>query len=147
MSVHVYTYPRPMLTVDAVIFSGTVGKWKVVLIKRKNDPFSGCWALPGGFVDQDESLEAAVTRELCEETGLSGILLNQFHAFGDPGRDPRGHSVTVAYWGLLYDPVPLHAADDAAEAVWFDVNALPSMAFDHETIINTALHHLETRTP
>jgi len=116
-----------MLTVDAVIFSGTVGKWKVVLIKRKNDPFSGCWALPGGFVDQDESLEAAVTRELCEETGLSGILL--------------------AYWGLLYDPVPLHAADDAAEAVWFDVNALPSMAFDHETIINTALHHLETRTP
>jgi len=146
VSVYTYNYPRPMLTVDAVVFSGTDRERKVVLIRRKNAPFSGCWALPGGFVDEDESLDAAVKRELCEETGLSGVPLNQFHTFGAPGRDPRGHSVTVAYWGLLPTPVPLRAADDASEAAWFDVFSLPAMAFDHSTIISTALQRVEAST-
>ena len=127
-----------MVTVDAVVFTGEEKDRRVVLIQRKHEPYAGCWALPGGFVDMDESLEAAVARELQEETGLSGVALTQFHTFGDPGRDPRGRSISVAYYGFIPLPVPLQAADDAAEAEWFPMKHLPRLAFDHEQIISIA---------
>ena len=119
---------------------------KVLLIKRKNEPFAGAWALPGGFVELDEALEDAVARKLLEETGLDNIALKQLHAFGKLGRDPRGWSVAVAYVGLIDDrdftpvtPVAADDADDAEDVGWFDVEELPSLAFDHNTIIGYAI--------
>ncbi len=139
MGAYVYDYPRPMVTVDAVVFSGDGTDRHVALIRRRNEPFAGCWALPGGFVDMDESLETAAARELAEETGLRNVPLRQFHAFGDPGRDPRGRNICVAYVGTLDGQAPLHAADDATEAAWFPVTALPPLAFDHGNIMDMAL--------
>ncbi len=130
-----YEYPRPMLTVDAVVFAGSGAERLVALIRRKGEPFAGCWALPGGFVEMEETLEQAVARELEEETGLRGVPLKQLGAFGDPGRDPRGRSVTVAYLGTLPEALPLRAADDAAAAEWFPTAAMPSLAFDHGMIV------------
>lgn len=130
-----YDYPRPMVTVDAVIFSGQNRDRRVALIRRKNNPFAGSWALPGGFLDMEETLDTAAARELKEETGLAGIPLKQFYTFGDPGRDPRGRSISVAFYGFIPLPTPLRAADDAAEAAWFPVSDLPSVAFDHDKII------------
>lgn len=130
-----YDYPRPMVTVDAVVFSGQDRDRQVALIRRKNNPFAGSWALPGGFLDMEETLDAAAARELEEETGLAGILLTQFYTFGDPGRDPRGRSISVAFYGFIPLPTPLRAADDAAEAAWFPVSDLPPVAFDHDKII------------
>jgi 8-oxo-dGTP diphosphatase len=135
---YTYEYPRPMVTVDAVVFCHNGAARQVALIRRRNDPYAGCWALPGGFVDIDESLEAAVARELREETGLDCDTLRQFHAFGNPGRDPRGRNICVAYVGVLPEEVPLQAADDAAEAAWFPVDALPPLAFDHDKIVAMA---------
>jgi len=135
-----YDYPRPMVTVDALVFRRPESGAEVLLIQRKEDPFAGQWALPGGFVDMDETLEAAVARELAEETGLKGIALEQFHTFGDPGRDPRGRSITVVYRGRVYGEGPeLCAADDAAAAAWFPVDQLPTMAFDHGAIVAQGL--------
>lgn len=91
--------------------------------------------MPGGFLDMEETLDAAATRELEEETGLAGIPLKQFYTFGDPGRDPRGRSISVAFYGFIPLPTPLGAADDAAEAAWFPVSDLPPVAFDHDKII------------
>lgn len=135
---YMYKYPRPMVTVDAVIFAGTGKDRCIALIRRRHDPFADCWALPGGFVDMDEPLEAAAARELREETGLEGIGLTQFHTFGDPGRDPRGRSISVAYYGFLPAPAPLRAADDAADARWFPEEDLPPLAFDHDRIVALA---------
>ena len=132
-----------MVTVDAVVFSGNGSLRQLVLIRRGNDPYAGCWALPGGFVDMDESLEAAAARELEEETGLCTVALRQFHAFGAPGRDPRGRNICVAYVGLLPEAMPLCAADDAVEAAWFPVDALPPLAFDHDKIVAMALKVVE----
>lgn len=129
-----------MVGVDAVILDTHENPPKVLLIKRKNEPFEGSWALPGGFVDSDEPLKVAAARELQEETGLDNIALTQLHAFGAPGRDPRGWSVAVAYVGQMDDrdftPV---AADDAEVVAWFDVDALPKLAFDHNTIVRYAI--------
>ena len=94
---HCYDHPRPAVTVDIVLFHRLKRGERVLLIRRKRDPFKGRWCLPGGFVDDNESLEAAASRELFEETGLSGIELEQIGAFGDPGRDPRGHTVSVVF--------------------------------------------------
>lgn len=138
MSGYTYKFPRPMVTVDAVIFAGTGMERAVALIRRKHDPFEGCWALPGGFVDMDEALETAAARELREETGLEDIALTQLYTFGDPGRDPRGRSISVAYYGSIAAPAPLCAADDAAEARWFPVEDLPPLAFDHDRIVSRA---------
>lgn len=139
MGSYVYEYPRPMVTVDAVVFCGNAADRQIALIQRRNDPFAGCWALPGGFVDMDESLEAAVARELAEETGLRDIPLHQFHTFGDPGRDPRGRNICVAYAGVIPDAAALDASDDAAAAAWFPLTALPALAFDHGRIVAMAL--------
>lgn len=138
---YIYDYPRPMVTVDAVVFAGGRTAPQVALIQRLNEPFAGRWALPGGFVDMEESFETAVARELAEETGLRGVFLKQFHAFGDVGRDPRGRNITVAYVGWLPAPVSLCAGDDAGAAAWFPVQALPPLAFDHERIITRALEN------
>ncbi len=136
---YTYAYPRPMVTVDAVVLAGETDAPHVLLIRRGNEPFAGCWALPGGFVDMEESLETAAARELEEETGLRGVALFQLHAFGDVGRDPRGRNITVVYRGALPKPAPVRPGDDAAEAAWFPARALPPMAFDHDRIIAMAL--------
>lgn len=137
---YVYDYPRPMVTVDAVVFTLRDGHRELLLIQRKNPPYAGCWALPGGFVDMDESLECAVARELAEETGLSGIALTQFHAFGDPGRDPRGRNICIAYVGEAdWRSAAPRAADDAGDVRWFPLDALPPLAFDHARIVEYAL--------
>ena len=99
---YIYEWPRPMVTVDAVVFCcPSEGKVKVLLIQRANEPFKGLWALPGGFIEIDEELDDAVARELAEETGLTGIELEQIHTFGTVGRDPRGRQISVVYMGIL----------------------------------------------
>lgn len=127
------------VTVDAVIFRKSAGGNELLLIKRKNHPFKGKWALPGGFVDEGEDLADAAKRELQEETGIVIESLQQLGAFGKPGRDPRSHTVSVAYTGFANDNSEAVGADDADEARWFSVAALPELAFDHADIINSAL--------
>lgn len=115
---------------------------EVLLIKRAREPFKGQWAFPGGFVDKDESLEAAAARELAEETGLSNIQLEQVGAFGDPGRDPRGHTVSVVFAGVLEERAIARAADDASEAVWHLALRPPKLGFDHNKILAETLERL-----
>ena len=133
-----YAYPRPAVTVDVVIVTRE-RRPRVLLIRRKNDPFAGLWAVPGGFVDMDEPLDAAAARELREETGVAAERLEQLHTFGDPGRDPRGRTITVAYMAEVdAEQVQPRAADDAAEVGWHDLHALPPLAFDHDKILACA---------
>jgi 8-oxo-dGTP diphosphatase len=141
---YTYEYPRPALTVDAVVFGFDDQDLKVLLIQRGVAPFAGKWALPGGFVRMEEGLEAAVRRELREETGLSDVFLEQLYTFGEPGRDPRGRVVSVAYYALV--KLAEHhvlAATDASEAAWFAVADLPPLAFDHEKIVEAARRRLQ----
>lgn len=140
---HTYTYPRPALTVDAVVFGLDDGELKVLLIRRGVDPFAGDWALPGGFVHVGESPDAAVRRELAEETGLERVFLEQLATFGEPNRDPREHTVTIAYYALvnLADHPP-SAATDASGAGWFPAASPPALAFDHGAILAAALGRL-----
>ena len=135
---HSYSFPRPAVTVDIIIFRLTDKIPEVLLIKRGNDPFKDQWALPGGFVDKDEPLKKAAARELEEETGLKNILLTQMHTFGNPGRDPRGHTVSVVYVGYLTEPAKSKAGDDATEAEWFSIENIPQLAFDHADILEMA---------
>lgn len=131
-----YEYPRPMVTVDAVVMAVRDDRLDVLLVRRKLDPCAGMWALPGGFVDMEEPLEAAVLRELEEETGLTGICFSQLYTFGDPGRDPRGRSITTAYLALVdasrFAP---KAADDAQAVCWRPVSGATDLAFDHAKIV------------
>ncbi|HZT80447.1 MAG TPA: NUDIX hydrolase [Gemmataceae bacterium] len=133
-----YPYPRPALTADLILISREA-RPRVLLIRRKHDPFAGVWALPGGFVEENEPLETAARRELKEEAGLDAAELEQLHTFGDPGRDPRGWTVSVAFIGRV-DPetVRPRAGDDAAEVGWHPLDALPPLAFDHEKILAVA---------
>ena len=133
-----YDHPRPAVTVDIVLFKRAKRGAHVLLIKRMREPFKGQWALPGGFVDENESLEAAAARELREETGLDGIQLAQIGAFGDPGRDPRGHTVSVAFGAVIDDFPETEAADDAEEVAWYVVARPPALAFDHKKILRMA---------
>lgn len=139
-----YEYPRPALTVDCVVFGIDDEDLKVLLIQRDVEPFEGAWALPGGFVLMDESLPEAARRELREETGLDRVFLEQLFTFGEPERDPRGRVVSVAYYALvrLLDH-KVQAATDARDARWFPVWDTPSLAFDHEDIVQTALDRLK----
>ena len=138
-----YKYPRPAVTVDCVVLSrpATAPRPSILLIKRGRDPFRGSFALPGGFVDESEDLATAALRELKEETSVATLLSDtvQVGAFGTPGRDPRGHTVTVAYTAWADPDTRVEAADDADDAKWFDVTDLPPLAFDHRDIILAAL--------
>ena len=141
---YIYDWPRPMVTVDAVVFAFFKGKAKLLLIKRGNEPFKGKWALPGGFVGIDEELEVAAERELAEETGLVNVALEQMHTFGRCGRDPRGRQVTIAFMGIAKQGLDtIKAGDDADEVRWFDVEELPEdMAFDHNEIAKFGIKRL-----
>lgn len=137
-----YDHPRPALTVDVAAFRGAPGEREVLLIRRGAPPFPGAWALPGGFVDENEPLERAALRELAEETGLvPAARLRQVGAYGDPGRDPRGWTVTVLFAVALGDEEAgcVTGGDDAAEARWHPVGALPVLAFDHAALVADAL--------
>jgi 8-oxo-dGTP diphosphatase len=141
---YTYQYPRPAVTVDNLIFKKSGGKRQILLIQRGTEPFKGMWALPGGFVGIEEPLEQAASRELEEETGLTGIALTQFRTYGDPGRDPRHRTISVVFYGFVDDDqfnIPV-AGDDAAQAKWFDISALPPLAFDHKRIIREAIESL-----
>jgi 8-oxo-dGTP diphosphatase len=144
---YTYDYPRPSVTVDMVIVTREK-RPRVLLIRRKHPPFVGMWAIPGGFVEMEETLEAAARRELFEETCLRTSKLEQLHTFGDPGRDPRGRVISVVYLAQL-DPRKLkpRAADDAAEVAWYDLRHPPPLAFDHSEILAFARRRLkEPRT-
>lgn len=121
-----YPYPRPSVTADVVAFTMRADDLAVLLIKRKDEPFKGCWALPGGFVNENEALDRAAARELHEETGLTvhPSKLEQLGAFGDPGRDPRGHTVTVAFVTFRATETSINPGDDAIEAAWHPLRAL-----------------------
>jgi 8-oxo-dGTP diphosphatase len=119
-----YPYPRPSVTCDAVVFAMRADDLSVLLVQRKDEPFKGMWALPGGFVNENEALDRAVIRELSEETGLSGARLEQLGAFGDPGRDPRGHTVTIAWLTFLFSETAITAGDDAERAEWHPFRSL-----------------------
>ena len=140
-----YPYKRPSVTVDiALVAVGPAPQ--VLLIRRKHDPFAGRWALPGGFVDENERLIDAARRELKEETGLDQADLEQLHAFGDPGRDPRGWTVSVTYLAQVTpDQLKPVAGDDAAAVGWFPLAKLPPLAFDHAEILARACHRLADR--
>jgi 8-oxo-dGTP diphosphatase len=139
---YTYDYPRPAVTVDCVIFSKKENNWYVLLIQRGNYPFKGMWALPGGFIDMDEELKDAAKRELKEETGLSVNNLKQLYAFGKVGRDPRGRTISVTYYGIVDDTANVKGSDDAAKAQWFNVNTLPKVAFDHDQVIDMAMRKI-----
>jgi len=137
---YVYEWPRPMVTADAAVFAFFDGKAHLLLIRRKRDPYRGRWALPGGFVEIEEDLPDAVARELQEETGLTGVALEQLRAFGRPGRDPRGRTITVVYIGIAEKGRDrVQAADDAEDVQWCDIDSLPPMAFDHDEIARCAI--------
>jgi len=136
-------YPRPMVTVDTIVFALREDDLQVLLVRRRHPPFEGTWAIPGGFVEMDETLETAAQRELEEETGLACVALEQLYTFGDPGRDPRGRSITVAYFAAVpAGSVVARAGDDAAEVGWWSINDLPPLAFDHDEILAYALTRL-----
>jgi 8-oxo-dGTP diphosphatase len=130
------------VTVDLILFRRAEKRIEVLLIKRAREPFKHDWAFPGGFVDTDESLEAAAARELQEETGISGIELEQFRAFGDPGRDPRGHTVSIVFTAVVEGDISVRASDDAEETRWRSAMYPPRLAFDHRKILRRALEHV-----
>lgn len=134
------------MAVDVVVFTIGDGDLRVLLVRRENAPFQGRWAIPGGFVDCKESLDAAALRELREETNVSNIYLEQLYTFGDPKRDPRTRVITVAYFALVSaDRLHIRAADDARDARWFSMRRLPRLAFDHGKILSYALERLRNK--
>ncbi len=140
-------YHYPAITVDVVIFTLREGALHMLLVQRRHDPYGGCWAIPGGFVHEDEPLDAAARRELAEETGVRDVYLEQLYTFGEPRRDPRGRVISVAYIALIRpDSHDLQAATDAADVRWFPVSDLPRpLAFDHDRIIRYALDRLRSK--
>lgn len=139
---YTYQYPRPAVTVDCLITCLQGGKQQILLIRRKNEPYRNKWALPGGFMDIDERLADAARRELEEETGLKISNLEQFHVFDEPGRDPRGRTITVVFTGQVKDfKSAVRPASDTTEVKWFPIDELPELAFDHRDIIKLALIH------
>ncbi len=139
-----YKYPRPAVTVDMLVFKKTNNGLQLLLIQRDREPFLGFWAIPGGFMDMDETLEEAAYRELAEETGLQNIALEQLKAYSAPGRDPRHRTISVAFIGFLTDNQQAKAGDDAHKAQWFPIHGLPSLAFDHAQIIADAVSKIHT---
>ena len=141
-----YEYPRPAVTVDCVVFGLDEDELKILLIQRAGEPFAGCWALPGGFVDMDETIESAARRELEEETSLRCNYLEQLYTFGQVDRDPRDRVISVAYFALVQlASHQVQAASDARNVGWFSLNDTPRLAFDHEKILEMATERLRNK--
>ena len=139
-----YRYPRASVTADAVLFAEREGQTFVLLILRGNEPYKGCWAFPGGFLNMDETVARCAERELEEETGIVLTGMQLVGIYSDVERDPRGRVITAAYTAMTTKP-EANAADDAAAAKWWPINALPKLAFDHETILRDAMKVLEIK--
>lgn len=135
---YTYKYPRPALTVDAIVFNDNS---EILLIQRSSQPFKDMWAFPGGFVNEDETVDTAVCRELEEETGINNVELKQFHTYSEPDRDPRHRTVTVAFVGKVLNSAKPVAGDDAKNAQWFKISQLPPLAFDHSQILKDVLQN------
>lgn len=133
------------VAVDIVIFTIQSGVLKVLLVKRKIKPFVGQFAIPGGFIHDDENLDEAALRELREETGVTDVYLEQLYSFGEPDRDPRGRVIAIAYFALISADRTLQAGSDAAEASWWPVNELPQLGFDHAKVLDYALERLRNK--
>lgn len=132
------------LTVDIIVFDINTVEKKVLLIQRDKAPFEGHWAFPGGFVDIDETFEVAAARELHEETGLKNVSLKQFYSFSAIDRDPRHRTVSVVYYGFVdKGNNNVKAGDDARDAVWFSLDDLPDLAFDHNEILQKMIKTLK----
>jgi 8-oxo-dGTP diphosphatase len=146
MPMYHYDYPRPSVTTDVILFSFQNDELKVLLVNRAHEPFQGKWALPGGFVGEDEDLYDCALRELKEETNVRDVYLEQLYTFGRPDRDPRTRVITVAYFALLSaeetSKQPVAAGDDAGDAQWWNIYELPELAFDHARILEYALQRL-----
>ncbi|WP_442484718.1 NUDIX hydrolase [Aeoliella sp. SH292] len=141
---YTYQYARPAMSVDIVVFGLDDQDLKVMLIERDLPPFEGQWALPGGFLEMDETLDEAARRELCEETGLKDIFLEQLYTFSAVDRDPRERVVTVAYYALVnLEDHHVQASSDARNAAWFALGDLPALAFDHQQILDVAHQRLQ----
>ena len=140
---YTYKYPRPAVTADCVVITNEQQP-KVLLIQRGNEPFKGCWAFPGGFMDMDETTEHCAVRELKEETGLAVSDLHQIGTYSKIDRDPRGRTISVAYLVIIDSPVEVTGQDDAAKAEWFPITNLPHLAFDHFDIMQDALRIYNT---
>jgi 8-oxo-dGTP diphosphatase len=139
---YIYDYPRPALTVDAIVTANEKDDFYILLVRRGKDPFMGMWALPGGFVDMDETLEQACRRELMEETGMELAKMEQFMVFDAIHRDPRHRTISVAFMASLPGKQNVKGGDDADTAQWFPVTGLPPLAFDHQDIIAKFLNSL-----
>ncbi len=138
-----YRYPHPAVSTDVAVFTIRDQRLQLLLIQRAAEPYRDMWALPGGFLDIDEDLEACAKRELAEETGISGVYLEQLYTFGAPDRDPRERVISVAYYALVpSDRLQLKAASDAADVRWFAWGQLPPLAFDHRQIVTLAHRRL-----
>jgi 8-oxo-dGTP diphosphatase len=137
-------YDKPSVTVDIVIFTMQNNELKVLLIKRGLEPFKDKWAIPGGFVRMNESLEDAAIRELKEETGVKDVYLEQLYSFGNPKRDPRGRVITISYMALINsEKIKLKAATDVSAVQWFSIKNIPNLAFDHKKILDYSLKRLK----
>lgn len=136
---YTYKYPRPAVTGDCIVITKAADA-KVLLIQRGDDPYKGCWAFPGGFMNMDETTEQCAIRELEEETGLKVNEVHQIGAYSKVDRDPRGRTITVAYLAIIDKPISVIGQDDAAKAEWWPINSLPQLAFDHDEIIADAIN-------
>ena len=135
---YTYKYPRPAVTTDCVVFTKEKEP-KVLLIQRGNEPYKGCWAFPGGFMNMEETAEECAVRELKEETGLTVNRIRQIGAYSKVDRDPRGRTVSIAYLAIVDAPTAVSGMDDAAKAAWFPLSSLPDLAFDHQDIMTDAI--------
>ena len=139
---YTYDYPRPAVTADSVVFCNGSDGLSVLLIERMNEPFKGCWAFPGGFMEMEEDAEDCAKRELKEETGLEIRTMRQLGAFTDVNRDPRGRTVSIAYYAVI-EKSEVKGADDAIQARWFPIDSIPLLAFDHDKILRIALEEIK----
>lgn len=138
-----YEYPRPAVTTDCVMFCFHESELKVLLIERASDPFRTKWAFPGGFIEMEETAENCALRELEEETGIRNVVVEQFRTFSKVDRDPRGRTISIAFYGLVrVQDINTKAGDDAAGTAWFPVSAMPPLAFDHDEVFKLALRTL-----
>lgn len=139
---YTYEYPRPAVTCDCVVFRYEGSTLKTLLIERGNEPYKGCWAIPGGFLNMDENGEQGALRELEEETGLKLQHAIEFGCFSEVNRDPRGRTISIAYYAITEEK-DVRGCDDAAKAQWFAINEIPPLAFDHDLILKKALNCLK----